>query len=407
MTDIKPHTKKIIAVTGIGVVTPYGIGMASLYEGLLAGKSCLVPAKNIFPNFEGTTATVSTLGDLNNSPDFRHSRSDRLAMVAAEDAVAELDRQQSWFRESGVVMASTVGGLSEIDPTIMQNPSAWYRQKQGLARARTYAVGHVATSVGKHFALEGPCCAVSVACASGGMAIALAANMLLDGEAPMVLAGGSDALCPFTLSGFNALQSLDKEPCRPFDQHRKGLNIGEGAAVLVLETLDAAVARGAKVLGTLRGWAMTNDATHPTAPQKQGLGMADCINRAMQMAQASADDIGFVNAHGTGTPLNDIAEANAYDIVFRERSRPIPVSSTKSYFGHCLGSAGAIEAAITLASIQSETIFPTLRLTNPIPSASVDWVRDTVRHQPVGMGMSVSLGFGGSNAVLIFGSAPA
>jgi 3-oxoacyl-[acyl-carrier-protein] synthase II len=239
------------------------------------------------------------------------------------------------------------------------------------------------------------------------MAIALAANLLLDGEVPMVLAGGSDALCPFTMSGFNALQSLDKEPCRPFDQHRKGLNIGEGAAVLMLETLDAAQQRGAKILGTLLGWAMTNDATHPTAPQKQGLGMADCMNRAMAMAQASVEDIGYVNAHGTGTPLNDVAEANAYDIVFRERSRRIPVSSTKSYFGHCLGSAGAIEAAITLASIQSDVIFPTLRLQDPIPSASVDWVQDEVRHQPVGMGMSISLGFGGSNAALIFGSAPA
>jgi 3-oxoacyl-[acyl-carrier-protein] synthase II len=165
------------------------------------------------------------------------------------------------------------------------------------------------------------------------------------------------------------------------------------------------MARGANVLAVLRGWAMTNDASHPTAPQKQGIVLAQCINRAMEMADSSVDEIGYVNAHGTGTPLNDIAEANAYQTVFRGRSRPIPISSTKSYFGHCLGSAGSIEAAITISAIRSGTIFPTLRLTDPIESTNVDWVRGEVRRQPLPLAMSVSVGFGGSNAALIFGSA--
>jgi len=237
------------------------------------------------------------------------------------------------------------------------------------------------------------------------MAIALAANMLLDEAAPMVLAGGSDALCPFTMSGFNSLQSLDREPCRPFDQNRKGLNIGEGAAVLVLETLAGAKKHGANVLAVLRGWAMTNDASHPTAPQKQGIGLAHCIERAMDMAECDVNQIGYVNAHGTGTPLNDIAEANAYELDFRRRNIPVPISSTKSYFGHCLGSAGSIEAAITISAIRSGAIYPTLRLTDPIESTAVDWARGEVRHQPVPMAMSVSLGFGGSNTVLIFANA--
>jgi 3-oxoacyl-[acyl-carrier-protein] synthase II len=236
------------------------------------------------------------------------------------------------------------------------------------------------------------------------MAIALAANMLLDGVVPMILAGGSDALCPFTLSGFNSLQALDPNPCRPFDQNRKGLNLGEGAAVFVLETLARAAARNANVLAVLRGWAMTNDAFHPTAPQEQGNGLATCIQSSMEMAGVSCDEIGYVNAHGTGTPLNDIAEVKAYETAFRGRSRPIPVSSTKSYFGHCLGAAGALEAAITITAVCCGALFPTLRLTDPIESPGVDWLRGDVRRQPLPLAMTVSAGFGGSNTALIFGS---
>jgi len=398
LTDMQ----KIIVVTGIGVVSPYGIGMAALHAGLVAGKSCLEPAKDIYPGFEGYLAQVGELPHFAAESGRWYSRSDRLAMVAAEDAVSGFDRRQASFRDSGIVMASTVAGLSEIDPEIAESPAAWYR-RGNLARASSYSVARVAASVGEHLDIRGPSCAVSVACASGAMAIALGANMLLEGAAPMVLAGGSDALCPFTLSGFNALQSLDREPCRPFDQNRKGLNLGEGAAVLVLETLAGARARGADVLAVLRGWAMTNDASHPTAPQKQGIGLSLCINRAMEMADCGIEAIGYVNAHGTGTPLNDIAEANAYESVFRGRSRPVPISSTKSYFGHCLGSAGSIEAAITISAIRSGTIYPTLRLTDPIESIAVDWVRGEVRHQPLPLAMSASVGFGGSNTVLLFG----
>jgi 3-oxoacyl-[acyl-carrier-protein] synthase II len=400
-TEIDP--RKIIVVTGIGVVSSYGIGLDSLHAGLLAGKNCLLPTQDIYPGFVGSTAPVTVPLETTANSTYPYSRTDRLAMLAAGDAVAGFDRRQPAFRDGGIVMASTVAGLSEFDPSIAHDPAAWYRQN-GLARASSYSVARVAASVGEHLAMYGPTCAVSVACASGGMAIGLAANMLLDGAVPMVLAGGSDALCPFTMSGFNSLQSLDREPCRPFDQNRKGLNLGEAAAVLVLETVASARARDANILAVLRGWAMTNDASHPTAPQKQGTGLAGCIGRAIAMAGCSVDEIGYVNAHGTGTPLNDIAEANAYELAFRERRRPIPVSSTKSYFGHCLGSAGSIEAAIAISTIRSGTIFPTLRLTDPIESTTVDWVKDGVRYQPVPLAMSTSVGFGGSNTVLIFGN---
>jgi len=393
--------QKTVVVTGIGVVSPYGIGLSCLQAGMLAGQCCLAPATEMYPGFQGTVAPVRALPALHDG--HHYSRSDRLAMVAARDAVVDIAGSCSTFRESGIVMASTVAGLTEIDPEISRGPAAWYRHG-GLSRAASYSVSRVAASVEEYLGLQGPGCAVSVACASGTTAVVLAANMLLDEAAPMVLAGGSDALCPFTLSGFNSLQALDADACRPFDQSRKGLNLGEGAAVLVLETLAHATRRGARIMAVLRGWAMTNDAFHPTAPQKNGIGLASCIQRSLEMAECSIEEVGYVNAHGTGTPLNDIAETHAYERAFHGRSRPIPVSSTKSYFGHCLGAAGALEAAITIMAMRAGVLFPTLRLTDPIESDQVDWLRGELRRQPLPVAMSVSAGFGGSNAALVFGS---
>ena len=391
-------------VTGIGVVSPYGIGLDCLQEGMLSGNCSLAPTKDVYPGFEGSTAQVYGLPLPANGADFRYSRSDRLAMAAARDAVAKRDCENPAFREGGVFMASTVAGLSEIDPEIAEDPAAWFRRGRGLARAASYPPAHVADAVGDHVGVRGPRCAISAACASSAMAIALAANLLLDGAAPMMLAGGSDALCPFTLSGFSSLQALDKDPCRPFDQNRKGLNLGEGAAVLVLETLAGAIARNADVLAVLRGWVMTNDAFHSTAPQTQGNGLADCMRLCMEMAEVRGDEIGYVNAHGTGKPLNDVAESHAYETAFRGRGRPVPVSSTKSYFGHCLGAAGALEAAITIMAVRCGALLPTLRLTDPIESPGVEWLRGEVRREVLPLAMSVSAGFGGSNTALIFGS---
>ena len=400
MTDID----ETIVVTGVGVVSPYGTGLDCLQAGMLSGKCCLEPTKDVYPGFEGMTARVQGLAPLEEDSSSRYSRTDRLATVAARDAMANSGHDSSTFRESGIVMANTVGGLTEIDTGIAEDPAAWYRRRGSLLRGASYPFAHVADAVGEHFGIRGPRCAISVACASGAMAIALAANMLLDEAAPIMLAGGSDPLCPFTLSGFNSLRALDPNPCSPFDQNRNGLNLGEGSAVLVLETLTGATARNANVLAVLRGWAMTNDAFHTTAPQKQGSGLADCIKLSMEMAEVSGDEIGYVNAHGTGTPLNDVAEANAFETAFRGRNRPIPVSSTKSYFGHCLGAAGALEAAITIMAIRSGALLPTLRLADPIESPGVDWLRGEVKRQPLPLAMSVSSGFGGSNTVLIFGS---
>jgi 3-oxoacyl-[acyl-carrier-protein] synthase II len=388
---------RTVAVTGIGVASPYGIGLRRLEEGLLASSCRLAPLRGFPIGFDATVAEFPERLSGFDARGRRTSRSAQLAVAAAADLAPDAPP-----RDSGVMVATTVAGLSEIAPEMVSDPAAWYRAG-GTGRAACYPATHVAEAAGDCLGAAGPRCAVNVACASGAMAIALAAQMLLEGAAPVMFAGGSDALCPFTLAGFHSLQALDPDPCRPFDQDRRGLNIGEGAAILRLETAAGARARGAPILAALLGWAMTNDAYHLTAPHDRGRGLAHCIAAAMRMAGATPADVGYVNAHGTGTPLNDAAEVTAYETAFRERPEPIPVSSTKSYFGHCLGAAGALEAAVAIVALRRGVLPPTLRLVRPIAGAAVDWVVGAPRRQPLAMAMSVSAGFGGSNTALLFG----
>jgi 3-oxoacyl-[acyl-carrier-protein] synthase II len=388
-----------VAITGIGVASPYGIGFPSFEADMLAGTCRLAPLRRFDPGFAATVAEFP--GELSefDAKGRRTCRSAQLAVAAAAELAADAAEM-----ESGIVVATTVGGLSELAPELVTDPAAWYRAG-GAGRAATYPVTHVAEVVGDCLGCRGPRCAVNVACASGGMAIALAAQMLLDGAAPVMYAGGSDALCPFTLSGFQSLRALDPDPCRPFDQDRRGLNIGEGAAIFRLETVAGAAARGAPILATLAGWAMTNDAHHLTAPHGEGKGLAACIAAAMEAGGVVPADVGYVNAHGTGTPLNDVSETKAYERAFAGRPEPIPVSSTKSYFGHCLGAAGALESAVAVIAVRRGVLFPTLRLARPIESAAVDWLIGVPRQQAMVTAMSVSAGFGGSNTALVFGGA--
>jgi 3-oxoacyl-[acyl-carrier-protein] synthase II len=412
VTDLEPTGHVLVmsrdtdevAVTGIGVVSPLGRGLDCFESGLQQGYSCL----EILSTFETdidpppVVAQIRETLEVEGRHGFHLSRTDQLAIMASRDAIAQANPEPRDANLGGVIVATTVGGLSNVEPQIATDPRLYYRRK-GLSSVISYQHGHVADAVGAYLELQGPRLGISVACAAGAMSIAIAARMVLDGSAPFMLAGGSEALCPFTLSGFNALQALDPRPCRPFDLNRNGLNLGEGAAMLVLESLRRARKRGAKVFAILRGWGMTNDAFHPTAPHEEGLGLAQSMILAMKMAGVGPEQIGYVNAHGTGTYLNDVAETKAYEAVFRDRRDPIPVSSTKSYIGHCLAAAGALESVITILSLRSGVLFPTLRLSDPIPSSVIDWVIREPRQQSSPLAMSASAGFGGSNTTLVFG----
>jgi 3-oxoacyl-[acyl-carrier-protein] synthase II len=394
-----------VAVTGIGIVSPLGHDANSFLRGLLESRSCLGPLSLFDAGIE--TATVAEIREplpVETVPGYRLSRTDKLGVLGARGAVSRVFPECADFRETGVVIATTVGGLPEVESNLVSEPSSHYRSG-AFGRITSYQTSQVADCIGTDLGLEGPRFGVSVACASGAMAIALGARMILDGAAPMMLAGGSEALCAFTLGGFNALQALDPEPCTPFDEGRRGLNLGEGAAVVVLESMERARARKAEVWSVLMGWGMSNDAYHPTAPHGEGLGLSESMIAAMQMADVEPEQIGYLNAHGTGTSLNDEAEVNAIESAFGDRKRPLPVSSTKSYFGHCLGAAGALEAVVTMLSLRFGVLPPTLRLANPIESEKVDWLADEPRRASPSLAMTASAGFGGSNTGLVFGLA--
>jgi 3-oxoacyl-[acyl-carrier-protein] synthase II len=390
-----------VAVTGIGVVTPFG-GLDALREGLLECRSCLEPL-DIFTSDINPAPTVGQIKHLPGLEDpfgFRLSRTDRLSILASRRALDHASLAGADAAESGVIIATTIGGISELKPDISKHPRAYYR-RNGFPVS--YQRGHTADVVSSFLGANGPRLGVSTACASGAMSLAIAARMIQSGSVPVMLAGGSEALCWFSLSGFNSLQALDPGLCRPFDQQRGGLNVGEGAAMLVLEDLHHARERNAEIFAVLCGWGMSNDAYHMTAPDEKGIGLAESLHTALNMAGIQPDQIGYVNAHGTGTYLNDVAEAKAYESVFANCPGTIPVSSSKSYFGHCLGAAGALEAAVAILSLRDGVLFPTLRLKNPIESSRIDWLMDGVRHKPISMAISASAGFGGSNTSLIFG----
>lgn len=378
----------------MGIVSPLGTGLDSFERGLASCQSALAPLTGLDLGFDKQPTVAQVRAELPAAR--RLSRTDKLALAAAREAAAGAD-----LTGCGVALSTTVGGLPDIPLAAVKDPRRYFRTG-GFATARTYPASRAADAVRDDLQLTGPSFAVSVACASGSMAIALAARMIASGAVPCMLAGGSEGLCHLTLCGFNALQALDPEPCRPFDRGRRGLNLGEGAAFLMLETLDRAHARGAHVYAVLRGWSMTNDAYHLTAPHEQGAGLAASLRGAMAMAGLQPDDIGYVNAHGTATPLNDIAETKGYEHAFAGRSTPVPVSSTKSYFGHCLGAAGALEAVVTILGLRSSTLYPTLRLADPIESPLVDFVSGAPRRQEMRAAASVSAGFGGSNTALVF-----
>jgi 3-oxoacyl-[acyl-carrier-protein] synthase II len=264
-----------------------------------------------------------------------------------------------------------------------------------------------AETVARRMRVSGPVETISSACASAGLAIGEALNAVRSGEVDVALAGGADGLALTTYSGFNALRAIDEQPCRPFRADRSGMSLGEGGAVLVLEALEHAEARGARPLAEAAGAGSSCDATHMTAPHDAGLFAAEAMRAAIEDAGLTPDDIGYINAHATGTPLNDAAEFAAMRLVFGDRASTIPVEATKSVLGHLLGAAGAIEAVGTVLCLQSGDVHPTAGDGAVDPATPVNLVRDRARHVPdLHYAISSSLGFGGANAAVLFGRWP-
>src|SRR6185503_12468754 len=276
----------------------------------------------------------------------------------------------------------------------------------GLERARPSDVWNhfLSTSVdviAERFGLEGPRGCVVAACSSSTIAIGRAADAVRDGRAAAVLAGGTDALARLTFSGFNQLKLMDPAPCRPFDKSRAGMSIGEGAGILVLENLDHAVRRGATIYAELAGYGLGCEAFHPTAPEPEGRPVAAVIAAALKDAGIDPSEIDHINAHGTATAQNDAAEARAFRRIFGERVARLPVTSLKSMIGHCLGAAGAVEAAALALTVARGAIPPTIHHEETDGDCAVDVVANEAREQTVRCAVSTSLGFGGNDSAIV------
>src|SRR5947209_5531470 len=386
-----------IAVTGAGIICSIGRDKDEVWRSIREsragiGKLSRFPGETFPTDIAAEVdAELGPMLPIANSDARRMSRSDRLAVIAAHEAVTQAGDIP---RARTVVSTGTsTGGLVEGEEYYFM------RLVRGRTRARVSRVLQQPTSgpsdaVARALNLGGGVLSNATACASGGAAIGMAADLLRARQADAAVAGGSDALCRLTYSGFNVLQAVDDRPCAPFDAQRKGITLGEGAAYLVLERWDDAVARGATIIAELQGYGATCDAHHPTAPHEDGRGA-----EAAMRAATSGDSVDYVNAHGTGTLLNDSAETKAIAAAFGAR---IPVSSSKSYFGHTLGAAGGVEAVITVLALREQLASPTLRLHVAANDCTLDYIPHTPRPMAMTAALSNTFGFGGSNVSLLF-----
>lgn len=408
--DPDPRPPRAVAVTGLGAVSPLGWSLDSLWDGLRSGKTAIGP----FDRFDhsGHRTHVAAQVDLAAEPErprgkpLRLSLADRFAVVAAREAVARatIDLGACGGR-TGVYFGSSTGGMLETEVYLEALLAAATGRRKPPAPSLLASQQHngPGDAVARDLGIGGPVQTVSAACASGSMAIGDAVLAIRRGEVDVAIAGGSDSLCRLTYAGFNALRSVDDQPCRPFRGDRAGLSLGEGAAALLLEPLDRALARGARPLALAAGEAATCDAHHMTSPHPEGTGAAEAIRGALRDARLDPSEIDFVNAHGTGTPLNDAAECEALAAVFGDRAPDLPVTSTKSLVGHLLGSAGALEAVATILCLLKGEVHPM-----PDDGTSHAGVRlRLVLGRPLRLArarhaLSTSLAFGGANAALVF-----
>jgi 3-oxoacyl-[acyl-carrier-protein] synthase II len=391
-----------VVVTGVGAVTPLGVGARTLHEHWSAGVCGIRDG-------EGACVDFDPADFLSVKEARRADRFTQLAIAACAEALADAGWEHELPydpRRVGCVLGTGIGGIS----TLVDGQDTL--RERGPERVSPLAVplmmsNAAPAALSMRHGLRGPSFAVSTACASGAHALGCALRMLQGGEADAVVAGGSEAgLAPLARAAFSALDALSKSGIsRPFDARRDGFVMGEGAAVLVLERSGPAGARGARVLGTIRGYGANSDAHHLTAPREDGAGQADAMTAALADAGVAAEEIDYVNAHGTSTPLNDRAETRAIKLALGEHASRIPVSSTKSAVGHLLGAAGAVEAVATLLALRDRIAPPTLGFSEPEEGLDLDYVPGAARPLRVAEGrpalaLSNSFGFGGHNAVL-------
>lgn len=409
-------TRKRIVVTGIGVITSIGTGIEKFWENLLKG-TCGIGKVTRFDASDYTCQIASEVKDFDPTQYMdakevkRTDRYTHFAVAASKLAIADsnLDITKVDPQRFGVIIGSGIGGMETIEQQSKRLFDLGPRKVSPFmipSLIANIAAGIVAIE----FNAKGPNFSVVSACATGSHALGEALEFLRKGDADIMLAGGSEAaITQLGFAGFCAMRAMSTQyndtperACRPFDLNRDGFIMGEGAGVLLLETLEHAQARGAKIYCELAGYGATCDAYHITSPDPTGAGLANCIKRALKDAEIEPEQVDYINAHGTSTPYNDKFETLAIKTVFGPHAQKLMISSTKSETGHLLGAAGGIEAAVSIMAIMTGEIPPTINYETPDPDCDLDYVVNKKRSAKVDIAVSENLGFGGQNAALVF-----
>jgi 3-oxoacyl-[acyl-carrier-protein] synthase II len=403
-----------VAITGIGAVTPLGNDAKATWKLLLEGKSGI----DFIRAFDADEFPVRIAGEVKDldptdvvSP--KKARNvDRVvlfSLAAAREALADAGMNGYAPDRTGVVLGSCIGGFNQL----MQQYDIL--KERGPARVSPSFLPNVLVDspsgqVAMELGIRGPNYAVVSACATGSHSIGVGAELIRDGRADAVIAGGAEGcIHPLILAGFCSMRGLvaeDEDPTRasrPFDATRAGFVIAEGAAVLMLEDLEQAQERGAKVYAEVLGYGASNDAYHMAAPDPDSVGVVEMMRQALDRSGVEADDVGYINAHGTSTPLGDFAETKAIKDVFGDRAYDIPISSTKSMVGHMFGAAGAVEAMVCALAIHEGVIPPTINYRNPDPDCDLDYVPNEAREADVRVALSNAMGLGGHNGCVLLG----
>lgn len=404
-----------VVVTGMGAVSSYGRGRETLWNNIMEGRSGIKRVSRFdpseFPSQMGAEITTFDPTDVVDKKTARKmDRFVQFAVVAAAEALADsgLEITEENAEQVGVILGTGIGGIETFEDQVRT------LVEKGPNRVSPFfipmmIVNMAAGQIAIQFGAKGRNETTVTACASSSNAIAAAFRALQHGEADAVITGGTEAvMTPVSYAGFSAMKALstrNEEPegaSRPFDRERDGFVMGEGAGILILETYEHAVARGAEIYGEVVGAGMTADAYHIVEPNPEGEGGARAMKRAMSDARLHPTDIGYVNAHGTSTPKGDLGETMAIHKVFGDHAKDLKVSSTKSMTGHLLGAAGALEAIICLLALRQSVLPPTINLENPGPGCDLDYVPLVSQEKQVDYALSNSFGFGGHNVSLIF-----
>ncbi|MEZ5315547.1 MAG: beta-ketoacyl-ACP synthase II [Chlamydiales bacterium] len=416
-------SKKRIVVTGMGVVSCFGNDVEIFYDALLAGKSGVKPISSFscedYPTrFAAQVPDFDASDYIDRKQERRIDPFIRFATVAGKKALemAQINRDALGKinkTRSGIIIGSGMGGLNTFYDGTKTLITKGYR------RITPFFIPFIITNMaGALLAIDlgfmGPNYSISTACATANYSIVAAANHIRQGDADLMICGGSEAaITPLGLVGFianKALSERNESPegaSRPWDKDRDGFVMGEGAGILVLESLEHAISRGAPILAEYLGGAVSCDAYHMTAPREDGSGVALCIEKALKDGDLPKEMINYINAHATSTPLGDIAEIEGIHTVFGSHSRHVKINATKSMIGHCLGAAGGVEAIATIQAIRRSKIHPTINLYHPEPClGDLDPVANISQNLEVTAGLSESFGFGGHNGATIFGPFP-